>query len=192
MRSDYILYALAAVFFIITATSIALVAEETQRSLWVVTTVVLGLFSLGLGYYQRPKTKTLSTEPAVSKLPATTPQPQNSAADDAHEREAFRAENVDRSVETQIMPVSTSPVPMQVVAPIPVLAQARVEVSATPTNELTRVKGIGEKRAGQLKALGISNIDELAKAKAEDIAAKLRISPKIVKKWVAGAKELAQ
>jgi predicted flap endonuclease-1-like 5' DNA nuclease len=54
------------------------------------------------------------------------------------------------------------------------------------------VKGIGEKRATQLKDIGINGIDELAKASAEGIAKSLKISPKIVQKWIAGAKELAK
>ena len=55
MRSDYLLYALAVVFFIITAASLALVIDQTEKSLWVVSTVVVGLFSASLGYIFRPK-----------------------------------------------------------------------------------------------------------------------------------------
>jgi predicted flap endonuclease-1-like 5' DNA nuclease len=57
---------------------------------------------------------------------------------------------------------------------------------------LTQVKGIGEKRATQLKAIGISSVDDLAKASAEDIAKKLQISSKITKKWIDSAKALAK
>ncbi len=192
MRLDYILYAVAAVFFIITAASLALVAEATQRSLWVVTTIVLGLFSLGLGYYQRPKTKTSPSEMPVTPQPATMPQPQRSATDDAREMEAFQAENVSRKVETQIVPLSVSPSPMQVPSPIPVLAPT-TEPSAVgvSSKELVRVKGIGGKRAAQLESLGINNIDDLANANAAEVASKLGVSVKIVEKWVSGAKKLA-
>ena len=57
MRSDYPLYVLAVVFFAMTAASFILVTEQLQKNLWLVSTVVLGLFSAGLGYTQRPKTK---------------------------------------------------------------------------------------------------------------------------------------
>lgn len=192
MRSDYLLYALAAVFFIITAVSLVMVAEQAQKSLWVVTTVVLGLFSLGLGYYQRPKVKTAVSEPSVSAPPATMPQPEHSATDDAHEMEASRAENVGRAVEAPILPASPSPMPMQVSPPMPVLAPAPVETPTAPKDELTRVKGIGVKRAAQLKAQGINNIDDLAKASVGDIVAKMGVTRKVAKRWIAGAKELAE
>jgi predicted flap endonuclease-1-like 5' DNA nuclease len=182
MRLDYTLYALAIVFFLITAISFVMVAGQTEKNLWVVTTVVLGLFSIGLGYYERPKAKT-----------AAVPQPATPAVtEDAHAKEAYRAEGVEKTLETPIMPESTTPVPMPVVAPIPVPLPPPAEAPATPTIDLMEVKGIGEKRAAQLKALGISNVDELAKASAEDIATKLKISPKIVEKWITGAKELSK
>jgi predicted flap endonuclease-1-like 5' DNA nuclease len=193
LRSDYLLYALAAVFFIITAVSLVMVAEQAQKSVWVVTTVVLGLFSLGLGYYQRPKVKSVASEPSVSVPPATMPQPQHSATDDAHEMEASKAENVGMAVEAPILPASPTPVPMQVSPPMPVLAPVPVvETSATSKDELTRVKGIGAKRAAQLKAQGINNIDDLAKASVGDVVAKLGVTRKVAKKWIANAKELAE
>ena len=65
---------------------------------------------------------------------------------------------------------------------------------ATPTAaiELTQVKGIGEKRAMQIKALGINSVDELASASTKNIAKKLKVSPKIVDKWIESAKELVK
>jgi len=62
----------------------------------------------------------------------------------------------------------------------------------TETLELTQVKGIGEKRATQLKAIGISSVDDLAKASAADIAKKLQMSSKITKKWIDSAKALVK
>ena len=64
--------------------------------------------------------------------------------------------------------------------------------SAATTVELTQVKGIGEKRATQLKALGINSVNELANASAKTVAKKLKISPKIVEKWISSAKELVK
>jgi predicted flap endonuclease-1-like 5' DNA nuclease len=183
MRSDYLLYLLAAVFFIITATSLALVIDQMQKSLWVVTTVVLGLFSVGLGYYQRPKSTTAASQPAPAILPVTV------EPSDAHVKEAYVTENVERPSEPVPMPQSISPVPMQIVAPIPVPTPPPVETSAPFESELMQVKGIGEKRTAQLKALGINNLDDLAKVSANDLAKDLMISPKITRKWVEGAKE---
>ena len=72
-------------------------------------------------------------------------------------------------------------------------AAATMETPAmTEALELTQVKGIGEKRAPQLKAIRISSVNDLAKAPAEDIAKKLRISSKITKKWIASAKALVK
>lgn len=57
---------------------------------------------------------------------------------------------------------------------------------------LTEVKGIGEKRAAQLKGFGINFAEELAEASPEELAAKLKVSSKIVQKWIADAKKLTQ
>jgi predicted RecB family nuclease len=54
------------------------------------------------------------------------------------------------------------------------------------------VKGIKEKRVGQLKTIGINSIEDLANASANDIAAKLQVSSKITGKWVESAKELSK
>jgi predicted flap endonuclease-1-like 5' DNA nuclease len=64
-----------------------------------------------------------------------------------------------------------------------------VEKSVQFDSDLTLVKEIGERRAAQLKELGINSLDELAKVSADDLAKDLGISPKITRKWVAGAKE---
>jgi predicted flap endonuclease-1-like 5' DNA nuclease len=169
MRLDYTLYGLAAVFFLITVVSFALVTEQTAKSLWVVTTVVLGLFSIGLGYYERPKAKTVAPQPAVSVPQVTMPQTPPVTTVAAPAVEAPKEEKVEMAIETSpLAPVSA------------------------PIMELTQVKGIGEKRAAQLKAIGINSVAELAKASVEDIATKLKISPKIVEKWIAGAKELVK
>ena len=182
MRSEYLLYMLAAVFFVITAVSLALVIDQMQKSLWVVTTVVLGLFSAGLGYYQRSKpTSSAKSAPATTSVTAE--------PSDAHVKEAYVAENVQRPPEPVPMPQSVSPVPMQVVAPIPVMTPP-VQAVAPQRNELTVVRGINAKRAEQLNTLGIKNIDDLANASAEDLAKNLTISPKITRMWIGSAKKL--
>ncbi|MGQ9529835.1 MAG: helix-hairpin-helix domain-containing protein [Candidatus Bathycorpusculaceae bacterium] len=148
MRSDYALYTVAIIFFILTA--VVLVYQEVEfRELWVVTTAVLGLLFVGLGYSQRARPQVKTAEPA----PTPTPQP----------------------TATEII-VEEKPMPTAEAAP--------------PTIELIQVKGIKEKRAGQLKAVGINSVEDLAKASAEDLAAKLKISPKIVEKWIEDARRI--
>jgi predicted flap endonuclease-1-like 5' DNA nuclease len=151
MRLDYTLYVLAALLLIITVVPFVVTIEGVEsetRSLWVVTTVVLGLLSVGLGYSQRPKTEAQACQPAVQIPQTTVPQ-------------------------TQLATTMETP-------------------AMTEALELTQVKGIGEKRATQLKALGINSVEDLAKVSAEDIAKKLQISLKITKKWIASAKALVK
>ena len=72
MRSDYALYVVALIFFIITGIG-AYMLEEPQR-LWVVSTAVLGFFFIGLGYTQRPKPQAPIIE-APPPAPAPAPAP---------------------------------------------------------------------------------------------------------------------
>jgi predicted flap endonuclease-1-like 5' DNA nuclease len=150
MRSDYALYTVAIIFFILTG--IVLAYQVEFKELWIVTTAVLGLLFVGLGYSQRAKPQVKAAEPTT-----LTPAPQPTV--------------------TEVM-VEEKPVTLAEVAP--------------PKLELTQVKGIKEKRAGQLKALGINNVEDLAKASAEDLAAKLKISPKIVGRWIEDARKLLE
>ena len=152
MRLDYILYVLAALLLIITVVPFIVTIDgvgSDAKSLWVVSTVVLGLLSIGLGYSQRPKTAAQACQPAASIPQAT--------------MEALNEETPE--------------------APTPASA-------VVATMELTQVKGVGEKRATQLKAVGINSVDDLANASAKAIAKKLKISPKIASKWIESAKEL--
>lgn len=152
MRSDYALYVVAIIFFILTGTA-ALMLVEPERPLWVVTTAVLGLLFVGVGYSQRPK-------PRATAIKAP--------------------------------PLPPTPVP-EIVIETPKEEKTEVIVEAAPTVlELTEVKGIGLKRAEQLKALGISNVNRLAEASAKDLAEKLKISPKITVKWIEDAKKLVE
>ncbi len=170
MRLDYMLYTVAAIFFLITIVSAILVETET-RSLWVVTTAVLGILSIGMGYYQRPKTTLEVCQPAVPLPQATMPQiPQETTVEAPKEEKTESPTEAISSVETPPVTAVVTPVSRKM--------------------RLTRVKGIGDKRVVQLKALGINSLNELAKASAEEIAKNLQISPKITKKWVAAAKEL--
>jgi predicted flap endonuclease-1-like 5' DNA nuclease len=133
---------------------------EEVKSLWVVTTVVLGLLTIGLGYSQRPKTKAQACQPAVAIPQATVGAPKEEKTE----------------------------VPMEK----PSIKEAPTVVTPAVTMDLTQVKGIGEKRAAQLKTLGINSVGELANASAKNIAEKLKVSPKIVDKWIDNAKELVK
>ena len=151
MRSDYALYTVAIIFFIVTGMSLAL-----AENLWVVATAILGLLFIGLGYTQKPKPQAITVE-----APPQAPAPEMPTSPPV--TEIMKEEKVETVVEV-----------------------------TPPKVELTEVKGIGEKRAQQLKALGISSVEDLAKASATDIAEKLKISPKITGRWIENAKNLAE
>ena len=156
MRSDYSLYAVAIVFFILTG---VVAAYSMEQQLWIVTTAVLGLVFIGLGYTQRPRqTTSITTMPTISTQITTPPPP-----------------------------------PVQTTVKEEVIEKATEQIIDEPSLVgLTQVKGIKEKRAEQLKAIGINSINDLADASADDIAAKLRISPKFTGKWIESAKKLAK
>jgi predicted flap endonuclease-1-like 5' DNA nuclease len=142
MRSDYALYTVAIIFFILTG--IILAYQTELKELWTVTTVVLSLLFIGLGYSQRPKTEAMVIEaPPAPTVPTTVTEEKTE-----------------------------------------IIMEAAPSVKA-----LTEVKGIGEKRAEQLKAINISSMEDLAKASAKDLATKLEISPKITRKWIGNAKK---
>jgi predicted flap endonuclease-1-like 5' DNA nuclease len=156
MRSDYTLYVVAIIFFIITGMSLAL-----AENLWVVTTAILGILFIGLGYTQRPKPKAQAIKAPSSSSPSAAP------------------------------PALAPPPAVEIVKE----EKPEIVVEATPVPsmmELTEVKGIGEKRKEQLRALNVSSVEDLAKASAEDLASKLKISPKITGKWIENAKQLLQ
>lgn len=147
MRSDYALYTVAIIFFIITGMMLAIETEETYKSLGIITTAVLGIFFIGLGYTQRPKAETKTT--TIEKPPPT--------------------------------PTTTQ------------IVQEEIPKETPPTQrELTEVKGIGVKRAEQLRALNIVSVEDLAKASAKELASKLKVSPKITERWIENAKKLVE
>jgi predicted flap endonuclease-1-like 5' DNA nuclease len=173
MRLDYMLYVLAAVLLIITVVPFVVpIGVETMetRSVWVIASVVLGLLSIGLGYSQRPRTEAQSCQPTAPVAQETIPETQPATT-----METVKEEKPQATIEKAAMKEA-----------------AAVSASAAAMVGLTKVKGVGEKRAIQLKALGINSADDLANASAQAIAKKLKISPKIAKKWIMSAKELAK
>ncbi len=178
MRSDYMLYVVAAICFIITGLAFALTISPFERNLSAVSSVILGLFFAGLGVTQRPR----SISTAVD-IPSRSIQPLSAA--------------------TALMEVQTPPPPSQTaITDTPPSTASTMSQEPTvsvepilplvPALQLTDIKGIGPKRMEQLKALGINSIDDLSKASIDDVANKLKISPKITTKWVNGAKDLVQ
>ena len=157
MRSDYALYIVALIFFIITATSFALVNAEFERNLSTITTAVLGLLFLAVGSTQRPRAQTSSIETTIPQ-PLAIPQPPL----------------VIEIPKQEEMKVVETPIP-----------------TTSPTiTSLTSVKGIKEKRAEQLKTLGINSAEDLAEASATDLASKLKIASYFTERWIQSAKEL--
>jgi predicted flap endonuclease-1-like 5' DNA nuclease len=160
MRSDYALYIVALICFIISGVW----AAATTVNLWIVTPIVIGLAFIGLGYTQRPK-RMVTTEIAVGPPPP--PMPTTPVVTEAAEK--------GKPEETKLEPV---------VQPI---SAAEIKPSSL---ELLDVKGIKEKRAEQLRAIGINTVEDLARASAEDLAAKLKIAPYFTGKWIENAKEI--
>jgi replicative superfamily II helicase len=56
--------------------------------------------------------------------------------------------------------------------------------------ELTEIKGIGHRRAKQLKTAGVKTVSDLAKRSAKNLSEKTGIPIKIVSKWIVQANEL--
>jgi predicted flap endonuclease-1-like 5' DNA nuclease len=168
MRLDYALYTVAVICFIISGVWAAYQAVQTH--VWIVTPVVFGLVFIGLGYTQRPR-QSVTTQMAVAPPPpavVTVPAPK-----------------VTEVVVEEKKPEEAKPEPtVQAVQAIPV-----AEVKP-PSPGLLQVKGIKEKRAQQLNAIGINTVDDLSRASAEDLAAKLKIAPYFTGKWIENAKEI--
>lgn len=182
MRSDYVLYTIAIVFFIITVVSIVYVTEQ----LYVVSTAVLGLLFASVGYYLRPKVTAAAAIPPAqpaAQEPAP-PAPTQTAIVEAPVALVAKAE-------TPLMEAPKIEAPLVAetaqAAQIPAPAAPAPSTSAT---ELTTIRGISAKRADQLKANGVNSIEDLAKASASDLAVKLEVSEKIVKMWIGSAKKL--
>ena len=175
MRIDYFLYLACHCLLHYNRCFTYLLMDKMKKSLWVVTTVILVLASIGLGYYQRPKTKIEIVQPVQP-----TPQSKLAEVGNVNVKEANVAEKAQRAGES---------VPMEIPAPTRAPNPQNLRESIPCERNLMLVKGIGERRAAQLKELGINSLDELAKVSADNFAKDLRISPKITRKWIASAKE---
>jgi predicted flap endonuclease-1-like 5' DNA nuclease len=183
MRSDFVLYTVAAFFFALTVIAVVIITEA-ERSLWVVSTAVLGILSVGLGYYQRPQ----ANAPA-QKTPARPTKSTQTEQVPVVEALQVAEVPIQQPKIEQTPPIIETP-PTPIVTPDTSAAQTETAPIQQPIQSpLTKVKGIGEKRAAQLNAIGINTIDELAKSSIDEIANNLKVSPKIVTKWVEAAKQ---
>jgi predicted flap endonuclease-1-like 5' DNA nuclease len=164
MRLDYTLYVLAAIILIVTVVPfVAPIGVETTEARSVWVVASVVLGLLSIGLGYSQRPKT----EAQACQPAVS-MPQTTM-------EAPKEEKTEAPMEK------------------PGMKEAPAVATPTATTvDLTQVKGIGEKRAMQLKALGINSVDELATASAKNIAKKLKVSPKIVKKWIDSAKEIVK
>ena len=168
MRLDYTMYILGIVLLAITILPFLVQIEginDDERNLWVILTVVLGVISIILGYSQRPKTPAQSCQ-----IPVNLSEPKK----DVIPSEKSIKKNIENKLEQSV-----------------IYEEKTAEIIPDkPDIELTKVKGIGEKRAIQLNALGIKTVNDLANESATNISKKLKISHKITKKWKTNAKKL--
>jgi len=58
--------------------------------------------------------------------------------------------------------------------------------------ELTGIRGIGSKRAEELKAVGINTVSDLAASSVKDLSQKTGIPEKTISRWIRQAKELIE
>jgi hypothetical protein len=215
MRLDYALYGLGIVLFALTAITFALVAETDGRSVYAISTAIVGVISLGGGYFLRPKAATVpvdqtavpaqsvaAAEPApveqtvvpVVEEPKTEGQVAEAPVVEAPIAEPLPIQGALVVDAPKTLVVAEAQPKTQIVAlaaEVPVV-EAETQVAPAAKLEFVQIRSISEKRAEQLKANGISTLEELANANALDLAAKLNVSPKIVKMWIGSAKKLAK
>ena len=67
--------------------------------------------------------------------------------------------------------------------------EAVTETETRSSLQLVDVKGIGPKRAEQLRSIGIQSVEELAKQSSEELSRKANVSTKIAGKWIEEAKK---
>jgi predicted flap endonuclease-1-like 5' DNA nuclease len=213
MRLDYALYGVAIILFIITAGILFSVSEQNGRIIYGSLTAVLGIISIGCGYFLKPVAKS-TAQPQVAPTKPTIPEPEqkSTVATETPKAEAMieEAKSTESApkieppiAETSTMEHSiviqapqtiqmTKPEPAKM-APEPEIANATEECTVdAAANGLAQIKCISAKRAEQLKANGINSVEELAKASSSELAAKLQVSEKIVKMWIGSAKKLAK
>jgi len=164
MRLDYTLYVLAVVFFILTAVSFFLMTEQIliieQNWQYIIMISTIALGILCVIVGYCMRPKVKAT--TVQELPPT--------------------------VIPEVVPSASQPEAV-VEKPIVSAPQVPATTASEPESELIQIRGINKARADQLKANGITTFKALAGASADDLAAKLEVSPKIMKMWIGSAKK---
>ena len=107
-----------------------------------------------------------------------------------HIREAYLAEGKEEYTMPSPTVLSPTPIPNQPIAPIPVPNPGLIEHRFLVKEELLTIDGINDAIVSQLEKLGINNIDDLAKASAENMAKGLKVDLSTVQKWISTAKKL--
>lgn len=168
MRSDYLLYIVSGILFVITVFLFGMFADEMPRNVSMVATVTMGICFAGLGYILRPKAKASAIQPVAPPAP---PEQTTTATPPPATPEPQRTPTIE---------VVTEPI------------TAATEEFIPRKLKLTKIRGIGEKRFGQLRALEIKDVRDLAKASPNELATKLDIPMKTATRWITDAKELAE
>ncbi|MCW4005424.1 MAG: helix-hairpin-helix domain-containing protein [Candidatus Bathyarchaeota archaeon] len=199
MRLDYVLYALAVIFFVAAVVTMFVIPEADGRLLYVASTAVLGVVFACSGYLMRPKPATQAVAPAPAAapepaMPAEPEQPKPKAPEPAAPKPTVPTVPEVQPAEMKNPAAPPATVTPEIKPQAEKLAAAKEDVkpaeSAAPAEtELTKIRGINQKRADQLSSCGVNTIEDLAKASAEEIATKLEISPRIVKMWIGTAKK---
>ncbi len=214
MRLDYALYGVAIILFIITAGIIASISQQNGSIIYGSLTAILGIISIGCGYFLKPPVKKMTSEPPVQPTQPTIsePQPQPTVATEAPKAEAIieepKSTEAAPKVETPIAETSNMehsivvqpPQTIQMTTPEPAKMTLEPETENkteectvdTAAHGLAQIKCISAKRAEQLNANGINTVEDLAKASSSELATKLQVSEKIVKMWIGSAKKLAK
>jgi predicted flap endonuclease-1-like 5' DNA nuclease len=215
MRSDVTLYIVATFFFALAITSIVLFTDM-NRIFWIALSTTLGIIIIGAGYSQRPiakkPIKTLPTTTTTDETPSIEAITQEALVEEAPAEEALIADSsVLESVsvdapqtvetiaaeETAVLSEESMLPPLQEEQASTVTAQGTIAASTPVEPEeakdeapLTSVKGVREKRAAQLNALGIYTVKELSQASVETLAKNLKpISQKQAADLIEAAKQ---
>ena len=207
MRLDFTLYGLAIVLFLVAVAAFFVFSENEFQIIFTLSATLLGLVCVTTGYFVRPKLqKTPQMQTTVSTQPQTQPEetPKAEASTEAEKPKNEVPITITESpVEKQLPPEEPKMLAGKTTNETPVLSAPEPEPQLSPpvevlaltapapnvTSDLTQIRGINSARAEQLKAYGIGSISELARASPEELAAKLSVSPKIVKMWVGSAKK---
>ena len=216
MRLDYALYGVAIILFILTAIILGTITNQNGGLIYGSLAAILGIIAIGCGYFLKPitaKTKlTIPTEVPKPKVPSPEPEQKTMTVPETSKTEIMIEEPKPLVVppsrdETKIVTTSSEQTISAEISQTPQMSTPTVTApivlpeDETKTEEcavdarangLAQIKCISSKRAEQLNSIGISSIEDLAKASSSELAAKLQVSEKIVKMWIGSARKVAK